>query len=93
MEILVLLILAAVVMKSAADLPEKAFTSRNNQNARRGRAPAPDPAGGEWDGTALAFPERRWVKELTGEEVRGGKDAVADLLRRFPVALLSRADG
>ena len=49
--------------------------------------------GGEWDGTALALPERRCVNELTGEEVPGGKVAVADLLRRFPVALLSRADG
>ena len=49
--------------------------------------------GGEWDGTALALSERRWVNELTGEEVPGGKVAVAGLLRQFPVALLSRADG
>ena len=58
------------------------------------RAPRlPIRLGGEWDGTALALPERRWVNELTGEEVPAGKVAVADLLRRFPVALLSRADG
>jgi (1->4)-alpha-D-glucan 1-alpha-D-glucosylmutase len=49
--------------------------------------------GGRWDGTTLALPDRRWVNELTGEEVAGGKVPVADLLRRFPVALLSRADG
>jgi hypothetical protein len=29
---------------------------------------------------------------LTGDKVGGGKVPVADLLRRFPVALLSRAD-
>jgi (1->4)-alpha-D-glucan 1-alpha-D-glucosylmutase len=47
---------------------------------------------GRWDGTTLTLPDRRWVNELTGESVAGGKTPVADLLRRFPVALLSRAD-
>jgi (1->4)-alpha-D-glucan 1-alpha-D-glucosylmutase len=49
--------------------------------------------GGRWDGTTLALPDRRWINELTGEQLAGGKVPVADLLRRFPVALLSRADG
>jgi (1->4)-alpha-D-glucan 1-alpha-D-glucosylmutase len=48
--------------------------------------------GGRWEGTTLALPERPWLNELTGERVAGGKAALAALLGRFPVALLSRAE-
>jgi (1->4)-alpha-D-glucan 1-alpha-D-glucosylmutase len=43
--------------------------------------------GGEWDDTTLALPPGRWRNELTGDEVTG-RVAVAELLARFPVALL-----
>jgi (1->4)-alpha-D-glucan 1-alpha-D-glucosylmutase len=46
--------------------------------------------GGEWHGTTFAIPEGEWTNHLTGESYRGGAVAMADLLRRFPVALLSR---
>ncbi len=46
--------------------------------------------GGNWDGTAVDLPPGRWRDELTGEEAAGGRRSVADLLARFPVALLSR---
>jgi (1->4)-alpha-D-glucan 1-alpha-D-glucosylmutase len=48
--------------------------------------------GGRWEGTALVLPDRPWFNELTGDKVAGGKTRVGELLRRFPVALLSRAD-
>jgi maltooligosyltrehalose synthase len=37
-------------------------------------------------------PDRSWVNVLTGELIQGGKVEIAELLRRFPVALLSRAE-
>ncbi|HYG64621.1 MAG TPA: malto-oligosyltrehalose synthase, partial [Thermoanaerobaculia bacterium] len=46
---------------------------------------------GDWGDTSLDPPPGRWHNELTGEEVEGGRRRVADLLARFPVALLSRA--
>lgn len=46
--------------------------------------------GGEWEGTTVGLPQGRWRNELTGEEVAGGEAEAADLLARFPVALLSR---
>jgi (1->4)-alpha-D-glucan 1-alpha-D-glucosylmutase len=46
--------------------------------------------GGDWGETALDLPEGRWRNELTGEETGGGTCRVADLLARFPVALLAR---
>jgi (1->4)-alpha-D-glucan 1-alpha-D-glucosylmutase len=46
--------------------------------------------GGDWHGTMFAIPEGEWTNRLTGESYRGGAVAMADLLRRFPVALLSR---
>ncbi len=45
---------------------------------------------GDWQGTTLELPPGRWRNELTGEEIKGGERPVADLLERFPVALLER---
>lgn len=49
--------------------------------------------GGRWHDTTVALPEGSWENELTGERVPGGDVALAELLRTFPVALLSRTDG
>ena len=38
------------------------------------------------------MPPGRWRNELTGDAVSAGPVRLADLLRRFPVALLSRED-
>ncbi|HEY2290937.1 MAG TPA: malto-oligosyltrehalose synthase [Thermoanaerobaculia bacterium] len=46
---------------------------------------------GDWRGTALELPPGSWRDELTGEEIAGGRRPVADLLARFPVALLARS--
>jgi (1->4)-alpha-D-glucan 1-alpha-D-glucosylmutase len=43
-----------------------------------------------WPDTTLTLPRGHWRNELTGETVAGGKAALADLLARFPVALLAR---
>ena len=43
-----------------------------------------------WDGATLGLGEGRWLDVLTGETVEGGEKQVADLLARFPVALLFR---
>jgi (1->4)-alpha-D-glucan 1-alpha-D-glucosylmutase len=43
--------------------------------------------GGDWGDTSLDLPPGR--NELTGEDVSGGEVRLSDLLRRFPVALLS----
>ncbi|HUG54879.1 MAG TPA: malto-oligosyltrehalose synthase [Vicinamibacteria bacterium] len=48
---------------------------------------------GQWGDTRVALPEGAWRHELTGEDVAGGSVLVSGLLERFPVALLSRADG
>jgi (1->4)-alpha-D-glucan 1-alpha-D-glucosylmutase len=45
---------------------------------------------GDWGDTSLELPAGRWRNELTGEEAGGGEVRLSDLLRRFPVALLSR---
>lgn len=47
---------------------------------------------GEWADTAVELPRGRWANQLTGRAIEGGRQAVADLLRDFPVALLSRED-
>ncbi|HZF09669.1 MAG TPA: malto-oligosyltrehalose synthase [Thermoanaerobaculia bacterium] len=44
--------------------------------------------GGDWEGTAVELPPGRFVDELTGEAVAGGWRPIAELLARFPVALL-----
>ena len=49
--------------------------------------------GDGWGDTSIDLPEGAWKDELTGEEVRGGRSRVADLLRRFPVGLFSRPAG
>jgi (1->4)-alpha-D-glucan 1-alpha-D-glucosylmutase len=48
--------------------------------------------GGRWSGTTLTLPKGSWLNELTGERCSGGATGVAELLQRFPVALLSRSD-
>jgi (1->4)-alpha-D-glucan 1-alpha-D-glucosylmutase len=49
--------------------------------------------GDRWEGTTLVVPEGPWGNVLTGERFQGGKIGIAELLRRFPVALLLPADG
>jgi (1->4)-alpha-D-glucan 1-alpha-D-glucosylmutase len=46
---------------------------------------------GEWADTTVALPEGRWRDVLTGDCGDGGERNVAELLARFPVALLERA--
>jgi (1->4)-alpha-D-glucan 1-alpha-D-glucosylmutase len=49
--------------------------------------------GGDWGDTSLDLPDGRWRNELTGDVVSGGTAVrLADLLRRFPVALLAREE-
>jgi (1->4)-alpha-D-glucan 1-alpha-D-glucosylmutase len=48
--------------------------------------------GGDWGDTSLELPAGRWRHELTGDVVAGGSVRLADLLRRFPLALLSKED-
>lgn len=47
----------------------------------------------KWLDTAIEIPPGSWRNELTGEAVDGGMVRAAMLLKRFPVALLSRAGG
>jgi (1->4)-alpha-D-glucan 1-alpha-D-glucosylmutase len=46
----------------------------------------------DWAGTDVALPAGVWVDVLTGDKVDGGPAEVADLLRRFPVAVLAREE-
>ena len=46
--------------------------------------------GGKWADTRLDLPAGEWHDELSGETVSGGRQPLASLLRRFPVALLVR---
>ena len=48
---------------------------------------------GEWGETRLNVPEGDWQDVFTGQSVRAGRAHVADLLARFPVALLERQGG
>jgi (1->4)-alpha-D-glucan 1-alpha-D-glucosylmutase len=50
---------------------------------------------GGWDGTTVDLPPGPWTDVVTGARVAagGGPVAVADLLARFPVALLERTGG
>lgn len=43
----------------------------------------------EWENTTLRLPDGEWFNQLTGETVPGGERGLADLLRPFPVALLT----
>ena len=45
-----------------------------------------------WEDTCLVLPEGRWTDRFTGQRFDAGRHAVADLLARFPVALLARED-
>jgi (1->4)-alpha-D-glucan 1-alpha-D-glucosylmutase len=47
--------------------------------------------GGKWGDTSLEVPVGDWRNVVTSEQVTGGRVRVADLLRRFPVALLERS--
>jgi (1->4)-alpha-D-glucan 1-alpha-D-glucosylmutase len=46
--------------------------------------------GGRWGSTSVNLPEGRWKNVLTGEELNGGSMRIETLLKRFPVALLSK---
>jgi (1->4)-alpha-D-glucan 1-alpha-D-glucosylmutase len=46
--------------------------------------------GGDWRDTEVELPSGEWINHLTGERVRNSRGRLADLMRRFPVALLSR---
>jgi (1->4)-alpha-D-glucan 1-alpha-D-glucosylmutase len=48
---------------------------------------------GEWGNTTLKVPDGAWRNELTGDDVDGDVTRMADLLARFPVALLIRKEG
>ncbi len=46
--------------------------------------------GGRWGSTSVDLPEGRWKNVLTQEEVNGGSMRIETLLKRFPVALLTK---
>jgi (1->4)-alpha-D-glucan 1-alpha-D-glucosylmutase len=46
--------------------------------------------GGDWRDTAIDLPDANWHNHLTGDRWGQGLIDVAELLCRFPVALLSR---
>ena len=48
---------------------------------------------GEWGDTTLKVPDGAWRNALTGDDVDGHVTRMADLLARFPVALLTRKEG
>jgi (1->4)-alpha-D-glucan 1-alpha-D-glucosylmutase len=45
-----------------------------------------------WQDTTVTLPDGRWTDVLTGATVSGGAIGVAELLHRFPVAVLGRED-
>jgi (1->4)-alpha-D-glucan 1-alpha-D-glucosylmutase len=49
--------------------------------------------GGAWRRTMVTLPDGRWRDRLTNRTFDGGKVAVDELLKDFPVALLVRDDG
>jgi (1->4)-alpha-D-glucan 1-alpha-D-glucosylmutase len=46
--------------------------------------------GGDWEASTLVVPDGRWRDVVTGIEVGGGPVPLADLLARFPVAVLAQ---
>ena len=48
--------------------------------------------GGRWADTTVELPPGQWRHEFTGETFDGGVIRVASVLKRFPVALVSRED-
>jgi (1->4)-alpha-D-glucan 1-alpha-D-glucosylmutase len=47
-------------------------------------------AGRDWRQTVVELPPGRWTNRLTGAQMEGGKLAIEEALREFPVALLVR---
>jgi len=47
---------------------------------------------GRWKDTTVTLPEGRWRDRLTGTDFDGGKVAIQNLLKRFPVALLVKSE-
>jgi (1->4)-alpha-D-glucan 1-alpha-D-glucosylmutase len=47
---------------------------------------------GEWKDTTVELPEGSWRNVLAGEALEGGEVPLADLLKKFPVALLIREE-
>ena len=47
---------------------------------------------GDWADTTLELPAGQWHNELTDENLAGGSVALESLLRRFPVAWLTRKE-
>jgi len=45
---------------------------------------------GDWGDTSLAFPEGSWKNVMTNKMMQGGTMRLGELLREFPVALLTR---
>ncbi len=45
---------------------------------------------GDWRDTEVELPRGDWTNHLTGDRLRGGPARLANLMRRFPVALLAR---
>ena len=46
--------------------------------------------GDNWGSTSVELPHGRWKNVLTGDIVTGGRWRLQALLRRFPVALLTK---
>ena len=46
--------------------------------------------GGDWRDTEVELPRGEWINHMTGARLRGGRIKLAELMRRFPVALLAR---
>ena len=44
----------------------------------------------DWSDTEVELPRGEWTNHLTGDRIRGGRIKLAELTRRFPVALLAR---
>lgn len=44
----------------------------------------------DWENTHLDIPEGLWTNQMTGEQIQGGRTDAGPLLRRFPVALLTK---
>jgi len=43
-----------------------------------------------WEETSIEVPSGRWKNRLTGAEIAGGRVLLGELLKKFPVALLTR---
>jgi len=46
--------------------------------------------GVDWQGTTVQLPEGAWTNRLTGARISGGRVAIEEALRDFPVTLLVR---